>query len=303
MINIDENVIDLIPVGIIKGKFSANNHKEVDDFVVLYANHYMESLSGHKKAKLEGNTLKQLYPDSSGSTDDWLKQIRKTVMEKEHKHINQYIDVFNKHLSMDIIGQDDGSFFMILNDNTERLQNRKKLMEKESEIEYVNSELRKKANMDTMTSTYNYQFILKLLKEEIETAKNEKSKLSVALLDIDDFTTINRKYGTDIGNAVLIETATVLRNCIRKIDYLGRTGADEFLLILSNVDMDIAKIIINRIQTQMYLDIQNAKDLEVTISGAVIEYTGEDNEEFYYRIREKLENAKKMGKNRIVFQS
>ncbi len=303
MINIDESIIDIIPVGIIKGQFEFEKSETPADFKVFYANRYMESLSGFKKSDIEGKMLKELYPNSVGSMGDLIKMIGDAVKEKEHRHVNQYVEIFNKHLGMDIIGQEDGSFYLILNDNTERLQHRRAIMEKESEIDYVNSELRKKANMDIMTSTYNYQFILKLLKEEIDSAKNLNTKLSVALLDIDGFTVINRKYGTDIGNTVLIETAALLRNCIRKIDYLGRTGADEFMLILTNVDMDIAKIIINRIQTQMFLNLQNAEDLEVTISGAVIEYSGENNEEFYYKIREKLNSAKNMGKNMIVFQS
>jgi diguanylate cyclase (GGDEF)-like protein len=303
MINIDESVIDIIPVGIIKGQFEFDKSETADDFMVLYANQYVESLSGLKRSQIERKMLKELYPDHTGSMVDWIKIIRDAVKEKEHRHVDQYVDIFNKHLGMDIVGKEDGIFYLILNDNTERLQHRKAIMEKESEIDYVNSELRKKANMDTMTSTYNYQFILKLLKEEIESAKMQNTKLSVALLDIDDFSVINRKYGTDVGNTVLVETAAVFRNCIRKIDYLGRTGADEFLLILTNVDMDIAKIIINRIQTQMFLNIQNAENLEVTISGAVIEYSGENNEEFYYKIREKMNSAKNMGKNMIVFQS
>ncbi|MDP3387263.1 MAG: diguanylate cyclase, partial [Eubacteriales bacterium] len=206
MINIDENIIDIIPVGIIKGQFEFDKYETADDFKIFYANQYMESLSGFKKFEIEGKMLKELYPDNTGSMDDWIKIIRDAVKEKEHRHLNQYVDIFNKHLGMDIVGQEDGSFYLILNDNTERLQHRKAIMEKESEIDYVNSELRKKANMDIMTSTYNYQFILKLLKEEIDSAKIQNSKLSVALLDIDDFTIINRKYGTDIGNTVLIET-------------------------------------------------------------------------------------------------
>ncbi|KUK73275.1 MAG: Periplasmic substrate-binding diguanylate cyclase [Clostridiales bacterium 38_11] len=303
MINIDESIIDILPVGILKGQFEFDKSESVDDFKVFYINQYMETLSGFKKMQIEGKRWKELYPDSTNLMNDWINAVRDAVKAKEHRHLNQYVDMFNKHLSMDIIGLEGGSFYLILNDNTERLQHRKAIMEKESEIDYVNSELRKKANMDIMTSTYNYQFILKLLKEEIDSAKIQNTKLSVALLDIDNFTVINRKYGADVGNVVLIETAAVFRNCIRKIDYLGRTGADEFMLILTNVDMDIAKIIINRIQTQLFLNIQNAEDIEVTISGAVIEYTGENDEEFYYNIREKLNNAKSMGKNVIVFQS
>jgi diguanylate cyclase (GGDEF)-like protein len=142
---------------------------------------------------------------------------------------------------------------------------------------------------------------MKLLKEEVETANMESKKLTVALLDIDGFTEINRNHGTEVGDMVLEETAEALKNCMRKIDSLARTGGDEFLLLLTNVDIDIAKIVIERMKTQLDLDVSALESESITLSGAVLEYEGEGCEDFYHKIRDKLCKAKSLGYNTIIF--
>jgi diguanylate cyclase (GGDEF)-like protein len=80
------------------------------------------------------------------------------------------------------------------------------------------------------------------------------------MIDLDGFKQINDTCGHQTGDQMLRETAAFLRASIRDIDYAGRYGGDEFLLILPNTDTDGARQIASRL-----LDL--AEDATVTIDG------------------------------------
>ncbi|MBN2286644.1 MAG: GGDEF domain-containing protein [Tissierellales bacterium] len=294
-----EEILDQIPVGLCQCQL-VMNADDVEDIKFIWINQFMQEIIGFQKSEISNKTLTVLFPNVKASIFDWVKIFSEAAFGG-YKHIEQFVDMFGRYLSIDVSGLDDGKFYMVMNDITDKREFRRILLEKDSEIAYINNEMRKKANLDTLTMAYNYQFIMKILKEESEYAKNKGRRLSAALLDIDDFTLINNENGTEIGDRVLEETGIALRNSVRKIDSIGRTGGDEFLLIMTNVDIDIAKIVIERIKMQMNIDIKSLENLKVTLSGAVLEYEDEHFEEFYQKLRNKLIKAKSLGKNMIIF--
>lgn len=295
-----EEILDQIPVGLCQCQL-VMNADDVEDIKFIWINQFMQEIIGFQKNEIGNKTLTELFPNVKASIFDWVKIFSEAAAYGGYKHIEQFVDMFGRYLSIDVSGLDNGKFYMVLNDITDKREFRRMLLEKDSEIAYINNEMRKKANLDTLTMAYNYQFIMKILKEESEYAKNKGRKLSAALLDIDDFTLINNENGIEIGDRVLEETGIALRNSVRKIDSIGRTGGDEFLLIMTNVDIDIAKIVIERIKMQMNIDIKSLENSKVTLSGAVLEYEDEHFEEFYQKLRDKLIKAKSLGKNMIIF--
>jgi diguanylate cyclase (GGDEF)-like protein len=299
--SLPQAVIDVLPVGIAECGLVMDDNSNIKDIRILRANKSIKEITGYNNYELYNKTMKELFPSISESVYDWIKILGDAALCAGTKHMEQYMNMFDKYLSIDVVSIEENGFHLVMEDITDKKECTRNILEKDSEINYINEELRKKANLDSMTLAYNYQFIMKLLKEEAVIANKESKKFTVALLDIDGFTEINRKHGIEVGDLVLEETSEALKNSMRKIDSLARTGGDEFLLLLTNVDINIAKIVIERMRTQLDLDVKALEDDKITLSGAVLEYEGGGCEEFYHKLRDKLAKAKTLGYNTIIF--
>lgn len=88
---------------------------------------------------------------------------------------------------------------------------------------------------DELTSLHNRRFIMEELKIMLMQTHRRKENLAVLFIDIDNFKPINDIYGHDFGDALLIEIGKRLSNILRKSDFLGRLGGDEFCFILNPV--------------------------------------------------------------------
>jgi diguanylate cyclase (GGDEF)-like protein len=81
---------------------------------------------------------------------------------------------------------------------------------------------------DPLTGAYNREFLMQRLPQEIETASERDRVLSVAMVDIDHFRSVNEQHGWAIADAVLSEVARRLRGAIRAGDVLVRYAGEEF---------------------------------------------------------------------------
>jgi predicted signal transduction protein with EAL and GGDEF domain len=111
-------------------------------------------------------------------------------------------------------------------EKTEKLN---KLLNKEKQ------KLKKLSITDYSTEVYNKRFITSCLSEEIEASNEKQKKLTVAMVDIDDFKTINDTYGHLYGDYVLKRVASTIKSNLRQNDIVGRYGGDEFIIILSEL--------------------------------------------------------------------
>jgi len=104
------------------------------------------------------------------------------------------------------------------------------------------------ANRDFLTGLMNRAHFNTLA--EIELTKHERYGIEFCLImfDLDNFKSINDKYGHDAGDAVLKEIATFCSTRIREVDYFCRYGGEEFLLLLTSTDLDGALLQAERLQ-------------------------------------------------------
>jgi len=107
------------------------------------------------------------------------------------------------------------------------------------------------SNKDHLTDVYNRKRIESLLDEEFFKSKAQKTPLSLAFIDIDDFKPINDTFGHLAGDKVLREIATFFAHNIRKQDIIARYGGDEFLLMLPNTNTDEACQLLKRISQEL----------------------------------------------------
>jgi diguanylate cyclase (GGDEF)-like protein/PAS domain S-box-containing protein len=91
---------------------------------------------------------------------------------------------------------------------------------------------------DTLTQLANRRLLNDRLRQAMAASKRSGRYGAVLFLDLDNFKPLNDKYGHDMGDLLLVEVAHRIIRCVREIDTVARFGGDEFVVILSELDVD-----------------------------------------------------------------
>lgn len=147
---------------------------------------------------------------------------------------------------------------------------------------------------DGLTNVFVRRHMLERLNEELMRAEHFNSRVSLLMLDIDDFKNYNDRYGHLKGDLLLKKTATVLKNGIREIDIIGRYGGEEFCIILPDTDKKGAELLANRLR-------ENVASEGTTISVGVAAYpeNAKTSSNLIEKADKMLYKAKQTGKNRV----
>jgi diguanylate cyclase (GGDEF)-like protein len=167
--------------------------------------------------------------------------------------------------------------------------------------------LTRAATVDSLTGLFNRQHFDLRLHQEVERARRTSSLLTVLIIDVDDFKTINDTYGHPAGDAVLQSTANILRSAVRVFDVCGRFGGDEFAIVMPNSDRSSAAASAERIRDSVASSCSRGAglaDASVTVSvGVAVMDGGEPPEDILARADQSLYQAKAAGKNCVRIAS
>ncbi len=108
--------------------------------------------------------------------------------------------------------------------------------------------VQRQAITDALTGLYNRRGLFELGKREFDRAYRFDRTLSAIMLDIDHFKRVNDQYGHFVGDQVLCEIAERCAQVIRKVDFLGRYGGEEFAILLPETDFETACRVAERIR-------------------------------------------------------
>ncbi|MDP3695262.1 MAG: diguanylate cyclase, partial [Desulfocapsaceae bacterium] len=97
----------------------------------------------------------------------------------------------------------------------------------------------RQANFDPLTQLPNRSLFLYRLKNAIPYTNRDKSSLALLFLDLDHFKEVNDLLGHDYGDLLLIEAARRILDCVRDTDTVARFGGDEFVLLLTNIKLEV----------------------------------------------------------------
>ena len=159
--------------------------------------------------------------------------------------------------------------------------------------------------VDDQTQAFNRPYLQESLKREMSRALRYRRPLSLALLDIDQFKTINDTFGHPAGDAVLKAFVALISRNIRPSDLLARYGGDEFAIILPEADRDSALRFCEKLRGLIASNPFRFEQqtLAVTASIGLQSYTHTDGEktvnQFVAAADAKLYEAKNAGRNRI----
>jgi diguanylate cyclase (GGDEF)-like protein len=186
----------------------------------------------------------------------------------------------------------------------EELLQRKQALEQE--LRAANERLERLASTDELTGLANRRAIDQALRRDLARADRDASSLSVVMLDIDHFKSVNDTWGHITGDVVLATVGQMLMQSLRASDVAGRWGGEEFLCILPNTDSKGACVLAERLRAQLPRHVVPGPrgPLHVTASFGVATVRGpgcrDATETLTRRADSALYSAKEQGRDRVV---
>lgn len=146
-----------------------------------------------------------------------------------------------------------------------------------SDRKKLESELEELATRDPLTGLYNRRELSRLLEEELERARRYQRSLALLWIDFDHFKDVNDTYGHAAGDSVLKSVSRLLEDSVRSVDWVGRFGGEEFVIVLPEMEMAEARDTADRLRQQVSAAPQPLGDgntVPLTISIGVAVYPG-----------------------------
>ena len=116
------------------------------------------------------------------------------------------------------------------------------------ELEDMNARLAEAARVDILTGLLNRRGFMGRAEEEVVRAERNNREFILVLADIDRFKSFNDDYGNECGDQILQQSAELLSQQLRQVDVLSRWGAEEFLLLLPETDLDGGRVLAEKLR-------------------------------------------------------
>jgi len=176
---------------------------------------------------------------------------------------------------------------------------------------------------DTLSELYSRGYVFKFLRKLIDKSAMNKSQVSIMAIDIDDFKSLNKRYGPPFGDYVIREIAKIGLETLRVNDVMGRIGGEEFLAVLPRIDgehcVQVAQRFVDKVHAHPFLypteqaskaniaknsSRKKAEPIAVSVSIsigiAVSSITITDANQLCTQADKALYQAKSQGKNRVA---
>ncbi len=209
----------------------------------------------------------------------------------------------------------------ILGNEIDRLLNGQGLLQKkldnalkyvrilETEGDELSNQLARAHNLsltDELTKLPNRRAFIRTLEDEVARVQRYGYPLSLALLDLDHFKTINDHHGHSTGDEVLKRFSRCALSAFRHHDMLARYGGEEFAVLLPNTDISGALQAVQKVRSltqeaSVQVEEKKKKICMPTFSGGIVPYlAGETPSEFVERADQALYQAKESGRDRVI---
>ncbi|MBB3139973.1 GGDEF domain-containing protein [Halomonas organivorans] len=164
--------------------------------------------------------------------------------------------------------------------------------------------LRHMAGTDELTGLDNRRRFFERAEHALHRTQRHGSPMTLCMIDLDHFKTINDRYGHAVGDRVLVQVAGQCRRHIRDIDIIGRIGGEEFVIAFPDTDLgkalDINERLRRCIEATPTLELDVHEPLSVTIGIACIEPGETTLTPALHRADAALYRGKALGRNRVM---
>jgi two-component system cell cycle response regulator len=168
-----------------------------------------------------------------------------------------------------------------------------------------NRRLEELATTDPLTRLLNRRAMLERLSAEVDRARRFRSQLSMLMVDVDYFKSINDQHGHLVGDTILRQLATLLANAARTVDVVARYGGEEFVMILPETATDGAVVFAERLREmvrQHRFEVDANRIFHLTCSVGVATFPSPrvtSTDDLFARADEALYRAKSGGRNLV----
>lgn len=154
---------------------------------------------------------------------------------------------------------------------------------------------------DPLTQVYNRRFLPSILRREVDLYRRKGIAHAVLMIDVDHFKRVNDAHGHEAGDRALQHVAALLFNRVRTCDFVFRYGGEEFLVVLTEIDVPRALDVAESIRARMSaspLGLADGSTLDLTVSiGVAVSDGHPDYERLIQRADRALYAAKDSGRN------
>ncbi|MBC8507060.1 MAG: diguanylate cyclase [Chloroflexi bacterium] len=188
-----------------------------------------------------------------------------------------------------------------------RLKIGERVLDLEQKLKGAHEKMRDLAMHDELTGIWNRRAFYSHAAAELERNRRENLFLSIIMLDIDHFKSVNDRFGHLVGDQALKMVVDTLKNNLRQYDRVGRWGGEEFIVFLPSTTLDEAAKIAERLRVDIAaaeLPLSDSDDaiLQVQISLGVASITGDQDvslDSLVDRADEMMYQAKEEGRNQV----
>ncbi|CCN34672.1 conserved exported hypothetical protein [Vibrio nigripulchritudo SO65] len=286
----------------------------IEDSIVTFS-----SIS-HKRWLIRSYKQKAIILDALGNKPDALKMYKRYYEQEKNQLLSQVYDLEHAFVTQHI--RQEKELLNIENELAAAQLAKEKLrfqiactwiliaaitiiyaFRKTSHVQNKNAELQNLSFVDELTTLHNRRYYT----QQLETCQEIDGEIGyrIALFDLDNFKSVNDTYGHDVGDEVLVETASRLKELVSNTEMLIRWGGEEFLVLMrddehigTRVDAMLDAIGLTAFSTQ-------AGPLNITasigVSPVALPASLAQDDGFFRKADQNLYEAKRSGKNRAIF--
>jgi diguanylate cyclase (GGDEF)-like protein/PAS domain S-box-containing protein len=197
-----------------------------------------------------------------------------TPIQSAQRPIGVFVnDAAISKVPLDAVKQDTLAVFCSLLGNiVERKRSDAELEALNKELIKSNKILKQLSVRDSHTGLYNHRYLQEAIESEFYRARRYANPLSVIMLDLDYFKSINDVYGHQFGDLVLKQFARLLKRTVRKYDIIIRFGGEEFIIISPQMDkahaLELAQRLLNAINLYNFGNDKHSVKLKISVAVA-----------------------------------
>jgi len=281
------------------------------NLVFTFVSPTVKEMTGFEAEELVGRCILDFLSSSSREeiSGQWKQKVRERATEqmdgivfldaeficKDERSI--WIEVSGKPVFKD---KEFVGYIGTTRDISEKKTYEKRLGKYIRELKHVNTRLKEMATYDMLTGAYNRRKFEQYIKSSVDIKLKYNCDFSIIMFDIDYFKQINDRYGHNVGDQLLKEISSVVRNTLRETDKLFRWGGDEFIILLPGIALKDACKVAEKVRCSIEAYTFEARPEKVTVSLGVGEYILEDGiEQLVSSVDKAMLKAKAGGKNRV----
>lgn len=281
--------------------------------IITYANDKFCEISGYTKSELIGkphSIVRHPMMPSSVFKDLWdtikSKRAWHGVVTNMRKDGRKYVVDSTIIPILDVDG-DIVEYIAIRHDVTEFEETKDQLStlnmamkNRIDELYNMATSLEEEASIDSLTGAFNRSKFEKFFDYELEKAQVSKNILSIIMLDIDHFKSINDNFGHHVGDDVLKGIVELITKNLKRVDVFARWGGEEFVILLPGTNLENAKKLAENLRIKIQEESFSTAG-KITASFGVGEYQDkESKKDIFSRVDKLLYEAKKAGRNRVI---